>query len=177
MPRKSGVHWVHAYTNAQWFTEQTHWGLIFLFRESVCQAWLVCRSPVVHRMLPCCASKRHRCPPFAVSHISNSRCYHLALTSLNLCLATHLPVLMCTYLCLGSVFLLPHELWWVWLTTLLRDAMIDCVKIGVNGRSFGLICDQTLTPLWLNTSWHFSVFFYFLLLYRTLYQFTCPWPA
>lgn len=51
-------------------------GINFLI-ESVCQAWPLCQPPAVHHTLPRCASKRRRCPPFAVSHTSKPCCYHL----------------------------------------------------------------------------------------------------
>lgn len=78
-------------------------GINSLLRECVCQAWLVCQSPAVHHTLPCCASKQHWCPPFAVSHISNACCYHLAFSSLNPgCLIAVL--CKCVYVYLASGF-------------------------------------------------------------------------
>ncbi len=104
----------HAQTHTLWLTEQTHWGLISLLRECVCQAWLVCQSPAVHHTLPCCASKQHWCPPFAVSHISNACCYHLALSSLNLArLPATLCKCVCVCLCLVSGFIHCYVLRWL----------------------------------------------------------------
>lgn len=144
---------------------KTHWELISLVGECVCQAWLVCQSPAVHHTLPCCASKQHRCPPFAVSHISNACCYHLAPTSLS-------PARLCVWLCVVWHLVsraVPETPMDAWLTTVQHNAVIDCVKIGVNECVFGIIRGQTLTPLRLNTNWHFSGF-YFLPFYRTLWK-------
>lgn len=104
----------HALSHTLWLTQQTHWGLISLLRECVCQAWLVCQSPAVHHTLPCCASKQHWCPPFAVSHISNACCYHLALSILNPArLPARLAVQMHACLCLASGFIHCYVLRWI----------------------------------------------------------------
>lgn len=91
------------------------------------------------------------------------------------CLATHLPVQACTYLCLGSVFLLCHQLWWAWLTTGLLYAMTVW-----KSEWMGEVLDKSVTrrsPRSGSTQADISLGFYFPLLFRTLYQFACPWPA
>ena len=75
----------HTHTHTHKLTYRANpLGINFLIqRVCIYKAWLVCQSPAVHHTLPCCASKQHWCPPFAVSHISNACCYHLALSRLN----------------------------------------------------------------------------------------------
>jgi len=92
------------------------------------------------------------------------------------CPPSRLTVQMCMCLRLASGFILRHVFWWVWMTKVPHRAMIDCVKIRVNGSVFGIICDQTFTQLCLNTNWHF-LGFYSLPFYTTLYQIAHPWPA
>lgn len=145
---------MHAQRNVQWLPKQTHWGLISSFREE-CQAWLVCQPPAVHQTLACCASKQHWCPPFAVSHLSNACCYHLALSGAN--------SILLAWVKPENVF------WWVWLTKVQHKATKYCVKLTMNISGFRIISYQTLTLFNFNTNWYF-LGFYFPPLYWTLFK-------
>ena len=101
---------------------QSRKGLILCSDGTYARLGPVCQSPAVHHTPPCGASKHLWCPPFAVSHISDACCSHLALSSQN-------PdaYLQTRFLCLTSGFTLPRApqrlLDWRF------NAAIDCVTI------------------------------------------------